>query len=55
MKNEIIFVDDAKGKHWDKMKPQMLLMVDGQVMVTWNLTACSREDCVFRHITLLEV
>lgn len=34
MKNEITFVDDTKGKHWDEMKPEMMLMVDGQMMVT---------------------
>lgn len=55
MKNEIIFVDDPKGKHWEEMKPQMLLMVDGKVVVTRNLTAFSRKYCDFRHITLLEV
>lgn len=54
-KNEITFVDDAKGKHWGEMKPEMVMMVDGQGMVTWNLTACSRKSCVFRYITLLEV
>lgn len=53
MKNEIGFVDDAKRKHWEEMKPQMLLMVDGQVRVTQTLTACSRKYCGFRHITLL--
>lgn len=53
-KNEITFVDDTKGKHWEEMKPQMLLLVDGQVMGTQNVTACSRKNCDFRHIALLE-
>lgn len=34
MKNEIGFVDGAKDKRWEEMKPQMLLMVDGQAVVT---------------------
>lgn len=53
MKNEIIFVDGTKDKCWEEMKPRMLLMVDGQVMVTGSLTACRSGSCVFRHIMLL--
>lgn len=57
-KNEIGFVGDAKGNHWEEMKLQMLLLVDGQLMVTRTLvtrtlTACSRKCCGFTHITLL--
>jgi len=42
MKNETDFVDDAKDKRREEMKPQMLLVADGQAVVTRTLTACSR-------------
>lgn len=54
-KNEIGLVDDAKNKHWEETKPQMLLMVDGQATVTRTLAARSGKYCGFRHIARLVI